>query len=408
MRRSAFIFTGVFFLFTGTALSGARRSVSVPGDVKTIIGRNCGVSGCHQGRYPASNLNLEPGGLPASVLDVPSQEVPERRVIDTAAPEKSYLLAKIKGEPGIVGVRMPAYRDPLSADQIRAIEAWILSLKSGSAPAADDSKGTEPQPKNQPPAGGRKAKLSRPAFWGTRLINLPTAETVEARDFLFRISHRFIPAVASGWDGFYGLDGPAFILLSFGYGITDRLTVTVGRTNYDQEWEFTGDYRILEPSPESARPVSGALHIGGSVVAQDEPEGQDWSSRFRFNALFSLSYQVTDRISLLAVPGFASNTNYFAPDSEGTFSFGLGARARVFGDFSVIAEWVPVLAGYKDYINGWGLGVEQKIGGHVFQVFITNCYGLTAPQYLIGGDLSRFTDGFFDEFRLGFNIFRTF
>jgi hypothetical protein len=106
------------------------------------------------------------------------------------------------------------------------------------------------------------------------------------------------------------------------------------------------------------------------------------------------------------VPGFASNTNYFEPDSEGTFSFGLGARALLFDDFSIIAEWVPVLAGYKDYINGWGLGVEKKIGGHVFQVFISNCYGLSAPQYLIGGDLGQFETGFFDQFRLGFNIFR--
>ena len=184
--------------------------------------------------------------------------------------------------------------------------------------------------------------------------------------------------------------------------------VSAGRSNFNKEWEFAADYRVFEPSGNTGPRLSGALHVGASVVAQDKPAGQDWSGRFRFSGLFSLSWQVTDRISLLAVPGFASNTNYFQPNSEGTFSLGLGGRARVLGDLSVIAEWVPVLAGYKDYSNGWGLGLEKKIGGHVFQVFITNNYGLTAPQYLIGGDLSRFTSGLFDEFRLGFNIFRSF
>jgi len=65
---------------------------------------------------------------------------------------------------------------------------------------------------------------------------------------------------------------------------------------------------------------------------------------------------------------------------------------------------VPRLAGYKDSYSGWGLGIEKKIGGHVFQFFVTDSIGLTASQYLPGGDL-KLGDG---DFRIGFNIFRTF
>ena len=76
----------------------------------------------------------------------------------------------------------------------------------------------------------------------------------------------------------------------------------------------------------------------------------------------------------------------------------------IFDDFSLLAEWVPPLAGYEDSYGGWGLGVEKKIGGHVFQFFVTDSIGIIASQYLPGGDL-RLGDG---DFRLGFNIFRTF
>jgi len=78
----------------------------------------------------------------------------------------------------------------------------------------------------------------------------------------------------------------------------------------------------------------------------------------------------------------------------------------VLEDLSLMAEWVPILSGYRyrEGENGWGLAVEKKIGGHVFQFFVTNAFGLTPSQVLIGGDL-RFGEG---DFRLGFNIFRTF
>jgi len=110
-----------------------QEQTTLPDNIKSIIGRNCSISGCHQGRYPAGNLNLEPDKFLASVLNAASLEVPGKKIVDPAAPEKSYLLAKIKGEPGIVGARMPANRRPLSADEIKSVEAWVLSLKDNSS-----------------------------------------------------------------------------------------------------------------------------------------------------------------------------------------------------------------------------------------------------------------------------------
>jgi len=48
------------------------------------------------------------------------------------------------------------------------------------------------------------------------------------------------------------------------------------------------------------------------------------------------------------MPAYFSNVNHWEADPEGTFALGLGGRFMVIEDLSLIAEWVPVLAGYKD------------------------------------------------------------
>jgi hypothetical protein len=401
------------FCFCFGQVSGA-SSAQAPDNVMTIIKQSCAVTGCHAGKYPASGHSYEPDKFAASVVDAPSLEAPGLKIVDTAAPEKSYLLAKIKGKPGIVGKRMPADRDPLTDDQIRQIEDWIKSLAQGGStgeilfnPGYPDGGPALAGPPVREEGSGQASPstaFSRPAFWGTRLVNLPTTTTLGKGEFLFRVSHRFQPPMSDGWDAFYGLDGPAYVLLSFGYGLRDDLMVTVGRTGLFQEWELSADWALVEQGARSELPFSATLHAGASIVSMDKPEGDEWSGRLRLSALLSLSYQFDDRLSFLLVPAFASNTNFWDPDSEGTFALGIGARYTVFDEISLIAEWVPPLAGYNDLYSGWGFGVEKKIGGHVFQVFVTDSIGLLATQYLPGGDL-RLGDG---DFRIGFNIFRIF
>jgi hypothetical protein len=238
-----------------------------------------------------------------------------------------------------------------------------------------------------------------PAFWGTRLVNLPTTTTPDKGDFLLRISHRFSEPVDAGFNELFGLDSSANILVSLGYGITDNLGITVGRSRWYKEFEFSADWLIAEQGLSGRFPVSLALHGGLSLATFGE-------DNVKLFAALNLSRQVTRRLSVLVVPTFATNTNHWALDPEGTFSLGLGARYMVLKDFSVIAEWVPVLAGYKDNAGGWGLGLEKKIGKHVFQFFATNAFGLTTSQFVPGGDLG--SGSFFERFRIGFNIFRTF
>ncbi|HMA55024.1 MAG TPA: DUF5777 family beta-barrel protein [Acidobacteriota bacterium] len=381
------------------ASGAASAADKIPGDVVSLFQKRC--TQCHKGKFPPQGLSWEPAKI-AAAIDASSQEKPDLKIIDTASPESSYLLKKVRGESGIKGTRMPPPQ-ALSADEIKILETWIQGLKGFPVPSsaagspADGTAASDPQTE----AAGKpasKGPFATPAFWGTRLINLPTTTTPDKGDVLIQISHRFDSPIRGGFDDFFGLDGYANVFLAVGYGITNNLTVSVGRARLFREFELAADWLVAEQGVTAGLPFSATLHGGVSLATEPNPD------ETKFYAAVSLARQFTRRFSILVVPSIVTNANHFALNPESTFSLGLGGRYMILENFSIIAEWVPVLSGYKDIESGWGLGIEKKIGGHVFQVFLNNSLGETPAQYLPGGNL-RLRD---PDFRIGFNIFRTF
>jgi len=389
--------SALLIVFLLALAGGAWAAMEIPDGVKGLFQKRC--TGCHKGKHPPKGLNLEPANVVA-ILDAPSREVPSLKIIDTKSPGSSYLLKKVRRQSDIAGSGMPPPK-PLTANELQIIEAWLVgpSQPRYDGPAMSSPGGEGIPEQTAPSKAAPKPLDDKPAFWGTRLVNLPTTTTPNKGDFLLRISHRFSEPVDAGFSELFGLDSYANILVSFGYGITDNLAVTAGRARWHKEFEFSADWTITEQGRAARLPFSAVLHGGLSLAT----EGED---SVKLCAALSLSHQISRRFSIMAVPAFASNTNHWELASEGTFSLGLGARYMILEDLSVIAEWTPVLAGYKDAENGWGLGLEKKIGKHVFQFFATNAFGLTTSQFVPGGDLG--SGGFFERFRIGFNLFRTF
>jgi len=395
MKKAASAILCLLFI----AVSWAWSVDKVPGDVVALFQKRCAV--CHKGKTPPQGLSWEPTHI-TEAIDRPSREVPELKIIDSASPEASYILKKVHRESDIKGKGMPPLK-ALEDKELQLLEAWILGLKrfpvllpvsaAGSPGNGAFGHGLSAEDK---PAPGRA--FDTPAFFGTQLLNLPTTTTPDKGDFLVRIAHRFADRVEEGFDDLLGLDSYANIFLGVGYGITDNLAVSIGRARFDKEFELAADWLVADQSKAAGFPISIALHGGVDLVTESSPD------EAKLFAMVSLSRQLTRRLSVLVVPAFVTNANHWDLNPESSFSLGLGARYMIFKEFSIIAEWVPVLAGYGDVEGGWGLGFEKKIGGHVFQVFINNALGLTAAQVLPGGD---YRLGDFD-FRIGFNIFRKF
>jgi hypothetical protein len=120
------LFFSLVFVFLVNLQSLEEESIE---DVYTIIDNSCSVSGCHQGKRPPRGLNLERDQFLDSVINIPSQEVPSLKLVDTEDPEKSYLLMKIIESPEIKGSPMPLFAPSLSSEDIQTIQDWIKSLK---------------------------------------------------------------------------------------------------------------------------------------------------------------------------------------------------------------------------------------------------------------------------------------
>ena len=108
--------------------------------VARVFKASCGR--CHGSDRPAVALSLRPENFADAMIDVPSKEIEELKLVDTKAPEKSYLLMKIRGDEGIIGERMPLGSKALGEPAIAAVETWTETV---SAAAADTAAGAEPE-----------------------------------------------------------------------------------------------------------------------------------------------------------------------------------------------------------------------------------------------------------------------
>jgi len=114
------------------AAAGAWAQEKIPGDVVSLFQKRC--VACHQGKSAVEGLSWEPAKI-AAAINAPSREMPDLKIIDTASPESSYLLKKVRGDSGIQGTRMPP-TGALSAEEIKLLETWVQGLKKLPVPAS--------------------------------------------------------------------------------------------------------------------------------------------------------------------------------------------------------------------------------------------------------------------------------
>jgi hypothetical protein len=108
----------------GQASAVAPTLTQLQADIFTPI---CSV--CHTGvgaSLPGSQ-NLTAGHSYSSIVNVSSIEVPTMKRIVPGDPDSSYLVLKIQGSEGIVGVQMPASGGPHTQAQIDEVRAWVAA-----------------------------------------------------------------------------------------------------------------------------------------------------------------------------------------------------------------------------------------------------------------------------------------
>lgn len=385
--------------------------VMVPDEVASIFEKRCASWGCHAGPGAPKNLDLTLEFVLPSLINKPSSQKPEFLRVKPGDPENSYLVMKIKGDPRIDGERMPRGSEPLAEAEIATIESWINQLAIAAEFETPEHEYLQ-------------------AFPGWTLSNLPTTQTIETGNFLFRIAHRWRGRTEEGLEDLFGLDQGAHMFTQLAFPITDDLTVSAARSSEKATYEFAGKWRFLRERDDARIPIAAAITAGvdwlttKQIVDPDNPDAakavsRTDSERFHWFVQLALSKRLREKISLLLVPGMLLNGNVYVSGEDPILTLGLVGKVLIFKDFSLFAEWVPILSGEEDaatlegvriengervFSDMFATGVEYKIGGHVFHLYITNSLGLATNQHMSGGKLD-FADG---DFRLGFNIYRIF
>jgi hypothetical protein len=245
-------------------------------------------------------------------------------------------------------------------------------------------------------------------FKGSRLVNGHTVETTGAGTLEFIFAHRFGRLNGGAYE-LFGLDD-AFVRIGLEYGITDNLSVGVGRNSVDKTIDSYLKYKLLRQS-KSGVPVTitafGSAAYQTSPRKEDAPEGFQNSDRLAYTGQLLIARKFTSSFSLQLMPTIV-HKNYVADNTGANdqVAIGVGGRIKVSRSVSLNAEYYyrvnpDASTPYKDAL---GFAIDIETGGHVFQIVLTNTRGMIERAFITE------TDGdFFDgDIHLGFNVTRAF
>lgn len=253
------------------------------------------------------------------------------------------------------------------------------------------------------------------AFKSPKLVLLQTTETQNDQNLTFWISHRFgdIGGDAGGSHTLFGLDGATDIHIGFDYGITDDLTIGIGRSRQNEAYNLQAKYRLLEQL-EANMPISLALFGQSSFITRREnlpDEFAEESDRISHFLQAIMARRFSSSFSFMLSPGYLMRSRVAAPgDKEDLFVLGFGGRLKITRSLSIIADYMLVNAfGRPDdlateYYNPLGIGLEIETGGHVFSLNFQNATYITANNFIPETQKSWMDGGV----RFGFTISRNF
>jgi hypothetical protein len=292
----------------------------------------------------------------------------------------------------------------------RILVLLIIGLCAQTLIAQDDLLGQlSAEVKNQ-------KQLTSATFKATRVINSHTVETLSKKCMDMRISHRF-GDFSSGAYNFYGFDGPANIRIGFDYGITNKLTVGIGRSSFHKLFDGFVKYKILSQTVDNRMPVTmtglvsmnitGEKDLNKAVTGVDQYEF--FSSRISYMYQLMIARKFSKKLSIQISPTLIHyNLVINSSDKNDIFALGTAGRFKISKGLALSAEYIIRVNNYtanmSAYHNSLGFGLDVETGGHVFQLFVNNSFGINEVQ-AIPYTNSNWKNG---EVRLGFNVSRVF
>ena len=248
---------------------------------------------------------------------------------------------------------------------------------------------------------------------GDWLLSLPSPNMPARGTWEVRFTHRFNQSLDQGGltdqvHSLFGLDTNADVVFGLSYALRRDLQLSVMRSNTNDTLEGAAKFVMLQQA--AAVPFSIALRGGADWRTE-----KDLGDRTSLFAQAIVSRQFGRKAELFILPTFATKAGRaVSGNSSGAlfknaFNVPVGLVVMLRPALSVVAEIVPPNRDLPDQMNadlGWALGIKRQIGGHWFEVLVTNSQSSSADQYVT----STFQGAPLDsgDIHLGFNIERRF
>jgi hypothetical protein len=245
-------------------------------------------------------------------------------------------------------------------------------------------------------------------FASDRIVNGHSVETFEKGILHFNIMHRFGP-VSQGAEEFFGLDIATY-RLELGYGLSDRLSVGVGRSGFQKALDGFAKYRLLWQGKDDQPPVSLTWVSVGALRTQDPVDGsaeRPVRERFQYWHQALVARKWSPRISTQLMPALLHRNYVRLEEGDNTLAAIGGAvkyqLSKTVG-LNVSAYWAEANALGEDRRLPFSLGFDIQSKGHVFQLMLTNSQGMIGPHYMAYTQ-DKWPAG---DIRIGMNIRRAF
>ncbi|MCH8317851.1 MAG: hypothetical protein IIA88_05040 [Bacteroidetes bacterium] len=250
-------------------------------------------------------------------------------------------------------------------------------------------------------------------FKTTRLINAHTIETVGAKNLDFRITHRFgnVGGSSGGINTLYGFDNVTDIRLAFEYGVTDNLTIGVGRSKGGFLDGFI-KYKALQQTADNKIPFAVTLlaNTGLKTVGKDGIADSLFKYAYRHSYVFEaiIARKFSSNFSFELIPLLIHRNIVEFNDENDLFALGVGLRYKFTPSMAILLDYFYTFSDIRTpdlgYYAPLGVSFEIETGGHVFQITFTNVPTIVENQF-IPDSPHNWQDW---EFKFGFNISRVF
>ncbi len=253
----------------------------------------------------------------------------------------------------------------------------------------------------------------RPLPVGDVLLSLPSNQIAPHGQWDIKFSHRFNQSLAEGslsdqLHSLFGLDTGADVVFGASYAMRPKLQLSLMRSNVNDTLEGAAKVVVLRQT--EGAPLS--LTARGGAAFRTEKDLQDRTSFF---AQAIVSRQFGRKAELFAIPTFATNAGraVSGDDSVALFDYAfnmpVGLVWMLRPGFAAVVEVTPPNSDLPDEMNGdlgWAIGVKRNIGGHWFEILLTNSQTTLVDQYVTTTFQGSALDA--GDVHLGFNIERRF